>query len=214
MKIFPTFKFPEYLWWCFSPKCIWRYCYITSVLWKQKQSFYVTNRFACKEDIWPSVYSFSRLFFGADKWTSIFKFWCRCLIRTWKVKKRNRLPCGRSWGLYHPRKKRSKDEEACFSSQFWMWCIRSSDETWSRDGLSNQLCLLVPADWEYKENVSVMNIKFLSGIFLPDGSNMHIAAMLLPADEFSYLYFWQSVLIFICDFHSSALLDGFQKCSA
>lgn len=59
-----------------------------------------------------------------------------------------------------------------------------------------------------------MNIKFLSSIFLPDGSSMHIVAMLLPADEFSYLYFWQSILIFICDFHLSTLPHGFKKYSA
>lgn len=35
---------------------------------------------------------------------------------------------------------------------------------------------------------------------------MHIVAMLLPADEFSYLYFWQNILIFICDFHLNILL--------
>lgn len=105
-------------------------------------------------------------------------------------------------------------EECCFSPQFLIWCVRSSDETWSRDGLSNQLCILVPADWQYQENVSVMNIKFLSSIFLPDGSHMLIVAMLLPADGFSYLYFWQSILIFVCDFHLTILRCGFKKRSA
>lgn len=103
-------------------------------------------------------------------------------------------------------KKINKDEECRFSPQFLIWCIRSSEETWSRDGLSSQLHILVPADWQYKENMSVMNMKFLSGIFLPDGSSMHIVTMLLPVDEFSCLYFWQSILIFICDFHLSNLV--------
>lgn len=118
-------------------------------------------------------------------------FWILVLIsdKNLKGEEGNRLHCGRFWSLYHPLKKINENEERCFSPQFLIWCIRSSDETWSRDGLSNQLCILVPADWQYKENVSVMNIKFLPGISLSDGSNMHIVAMLLPADEFSYLYF-------------------------
>lgn len=154
---------------------------------------------------------FVSFIFWADKWIYILEFWCWFLIKTWKVKKGNSLHCGRIWSLYHPLKKINWDEECCFSPQFLIWCIRSSDETWSRDGLSNQLCILVPVDWQYKENVSVMNIKFLSSIFLPDGSNMHIVAMLLSADKFSSFYFWQSILIFICIFHLSTLLCGFKN---
>lgn len=159
---------------------------------------------------------FSSFISWDDKWTYITEFWCWFLIRTWKVKKGNRLHGGRFWSLYRPQEKNNKlGEEGCFVPQFLIWCIRSSDETWTRDGLSNQLCILVLADWQYKENVSVMNIKFLSSILLPDGSNTHIVAMLLPADEFSYLYFWQSILIVTCDFHLGTLLCGFKKkCSA
>lgn len=73
--------------------------------------------------------------------------------------------------------------------------VRSWDETWSGDALSSQLCTLVPADWQYKENVSVMNIKCLSSISLPDGSNTHIVVKFLPLDEFSYLYFGKSSVI-------------------
>jgi hypothetical protein len=112
------------------------------------------------------------------------------------------------------KKKINEDEEGCLSPQFLIWCIRSSDETWGKDGLSNQLCILVPADWQYKENVSVMNIKCLSSIFLPDGSNMQIVAMLLLVDEISYVHFWQIILIFVYDLHLSTLLCVFKKCSA
>lgn len=49
------------------------YVYITSVLWKQKWIFYLTNYFVCKEDFWPSFFP-SSLFFGLIKWTTIFGF--------------------------------------------------------------------------------------------------------------------------------------------
>lgn len=83
-----------------------------------------------------------------------------------------------------------------YSSPARLICrVRSWDEPWSGDALSSQLCTLVPADWQYKENVSVMNIKRLSSISLPDGSNTHIVVQFLPLDEFSYLYFGKSSVI-------------------
>lgn len=43
----------------FPSKMYLSYLYITSVLWKQKRIFYLTNYFVCKEDIWPSVFFFT-----------------------------------------------------------------------------------------------------------------------------------------------------------
>lgn len=40
-----------------------------------------------------------------------------------------------------------------------------------------------------------MNIKCLSSVSLPDGSNTHIVVKFLPLDEFSYLYFGKSSVI-------------------